>query len=251
MGALLTAALLLSLPPSGQATEPVKVATGEWPPYTSSRMAHCGVAAEIVSRVFQRMGVEVDFVFYPWARCYESVKQGTVWGAFPYGRTDERAAEVRFSDSMIRSTLKLFYFDKDAADFQFETLADLKPYRIGSVRGYYQESVLKKAGLTLDFAPEPRNGFEKLLLGRTDLFAANELAGWFLLNRTFPEKVDRFGTLQKPLDRHGLRMIASRRYPGAESLLQRFNAALAEVKNEMFYRAILEKLRNRRPDDGR
>ncbi len=243
--------LCLLLPVPGQTAEPVRIATGEWAPYTSSQMENFGVAAEIVSRVFQRLDMEVEFVFYPWARCYQAVKKGTVWGGFPYAHTDERAEEVLFSDNMIYATLTLFYFGKDDGDFQFKTLTDLKQYRIGGVKGYYEESFLNKAGITMDYAPGLRNGFEKLMLGRTDLFASNELAGWFLLNRVFPDRVHRFKTLRKPLDRHGLKMIVSKRYPGAEPLLRRFNAALAAVKNEMFYRMILKKLRCRRSHHGR
>ncbi len=235
----------------GQApAEPVRIATGDWPPYASENSQHRGVATEIVTRTFRKMGVAVEVVFYPWARCYESVRTGRVWGAFPYARTEERAAEVDFSDTILYSASKLFYFDNPPENLRFQTVSDLKGYRIGGVSGYYYESMLNAASIDGDYAPHLRNGLEKLMLGRTDLFVANELVGWFLIHQTFPENAHRFGTLATPLDRHGLRMIVSRRRTPEEPLLTVFNKALAAVKDELFYRTLLEKLHRGEMRDG-
>lgn len=247
---ILTLILLLGSTPCWAAAEPIRIATGEWPPYTSETIENRGAATEIVTRTFDEMGVAVELVFYPWARCYESVRTGKVWGAFPYARTEERAGEVDFSDTILYSSSKLFYYDKPPKGLRFETPADLAPYRIGGVSGYYYESLLKAAGITGDFAFKPQNGFEKLMRGRTDFFIANEMVGWFIIRKYFPESAHRFGTLAEPLDRHGLRMIVSRRRPDGRRLLEAFNAALARVKDELFYRAILKKLHNGGKPDG-
>ncbi len=238
-------------PTPGRAADgPIRIATGEWPPYTSENIENFGVAAEIVTRTFEEMGVAIELVFYPWARCYESVRSGKVWGAFPFARTEARAEAVDFSDTILYSASKLFYFDKPPKGLRFTTAADLAPFRIGGVGGYYYESLLEAAGIDGDYAPKPENGLEKLMRGRTDLFIANELVGWYLIRRIFPEKAHRFGTLSKPLDRHGLRMIVSRRHPDAGPLLAAFNAALTAVKDDLFYRAILKKLQDGGRPDG-
>lgn len=243
--------ILFCAPAGGEAgEEPLLVATGEWPPYTSETMENQGIATEIVRRAFQEMGVTIDLVFYPWARCYEAVRTGKVWGAFPYARTEERAGAVDFSNVLLYSTAKLFYFDHPPKDLRFKSPADLAPFRIGGVRGFYPESLLKKAGIQADYAPKPRNGFEKLMLGRSDLFVSNELAGWHLIHSSFPRRAHRFGTVSRPLDRNGLRMIVSRQHPKGGALLQAFNTSLDAVKNEWFYRVLLRQLRSRGRSDG-
>ncbi len=247
---LLVMILLCAPAAGGTEKKPLLIATGEWPPYTSDTMENQGIATGIVRRAFRQMGVTIELVFYPWARCYESVRTGKVWGAFPYARTEERAGQVDFSDILLYSTSKLFYFDRPPKDLRFKTLADLVPFRIGGVSGFYSESLLKKAGIEADYAPKPRNGFEKLMLGRTDLFVSNELAGWHLIHSSFPRRAHRFGTVSRPLDRNGLRMIVSREHPEGEALLQKFNASLAEVKNELFYRLLMRQLRSCGRPDG-
>lgn len=228
----------------------VRIATGEWPPYTSENLRHQGAAAEIVTRTFQKMGVAIELVFYPWPRCYESVRAGRVWGAFPYAQTEERGQEVDFSDILLYASSKLFYFDEPPPDLSFQTILDLKGLRIGGVRGYYYESLFSKAGVAVDYAPGLRNGLEKLMLGRNDLFVANELVGWFVIRSHFIDSAHRFGTLLQPLDRHGLKMIVSRQHPLGRSLLDAFNQALAAVKDDLFYEALLKKLQLNRPSDG-
>lgn len=243
--------VLLGVPTPGRAAGgPIRIATGEWPPYSSENIENFGVAAEIVTHAFEEMGVAVELVFYPWARCYESVRSGKVWGAFPFAPTEERAEAVDFSDTILYSASKLFYFDTPPKGLRFSTVADLAPFRIGGVSGYYYESLLDAAGIEGDYAPKPRNGLEKLMRGRTDLFIANELAAWYLIRRTFPENAHRFGTLSKPLYRHGLRMIVPRQRSGAGPSLAAFNAALASVKDDLFYRAILKKLHSGGRPDG-
>lgn len=241
MAALLLAAAVSSAAFGG---ETLKLATGEWAPYSSEKMAEKGVVTEIISHVLKVMEVEPEYIFYPWERCYQAVRTGKVWGAFPYARTEERAGEVLFSDVIIPSTAKLFYFRgaDDPPREPVDALSDLKALRLGGIRGYYYESVLTDAGLRVEYSSNPLSVLEKLRLGRIDLFVSNELVGWHLIQRHFPDEIDRFGTLPTPLDRHGLHLIVSTEYPGARKLLDRFNEALAEVKDVYLYRRIVRKL---------
>ncbi len=54
--------------------ETITLVTGEFPPFTSEALEHRGFSAEIVSAVFQEMGKEVEYKFYPWRRCEELVQ---------------------------------------------------------------------------------------------------------------------------------------------------------------------------------
>ncbi len=54
--------------------EKITLVTGEFPPYTSKTLEHRGFSTEIVSAVFQEMGKEVEYKFYPWRRCEDLVQ---------------------------------------------------------------------------------------------------------------------------------------------------------------------------------
>ncbi len=248
--AFLAGAIILFGLTLGVSAEPIRLATGEWPPYTSAGMEGGGVVSKIIDRVFERMGIEYELVFYPWPRCYEAVVHGRVWGAFPHARTLEREQAVRFSAPILPSASSLFYYGRTPSEFRFQKIEDLGAYRVGGVRGYYYEALFKTAGVTLDYVDNPEQGFGKLVLGRNDLFVANELVGWYLIQRAFPDKSKNFGTLNRSLGRHGLHIIVNRSDPVSQTLLTRFNDALAEVKNELFYASVLERLTHIGAGDG-
>jgi len=218
----------------------VKLATGEWVPFTSEGLENYGFFTEIISEVFKEMGVEAEYVFYPWRRCYDSVKKGKAWAAFPYSYTEERAKEVLYSDQIAYSTTKFFYY-KNNKDYEYETLEDLRPYKLGGVIGYFYEKLLNKAGLEVDYVPKELNAIEKLMVRRIELLPLNELVGWHLIKKHFSDEENNFGTLEKAFSRDALHLIVSKKYPDTRELLKEFNAALKRVKENDTYKSILKK----------
>lgn len=233
-------ACLWLLAPVGGWSQTLTLATGEWAPYVSRDLPKNGFITEIISEALRIMDVEPRYVFYPWRRCYEGVVSGKVWAAFPYSRTEEREKEVLYSDNISYSVTKFFTYG-DADIDGYASLEALKPYRIGGIIGYFYESAFKRGGLTVDYAPGERSALEKLMLGRTDLLPLNELVGWYLIKASFPEKMDRFNTLEPPYSVDDLHLIVSKSYPDAEALLNRFNQALKTVKDNYIYEGILDR----------
>jgi len=236
----------LAIPAAAKA-EPIKLATGEWAPYVSESLEKKGFLMEIISEVFKEMHLEADYVFYPWRRCYESVVMGKVWAAFPYSYTKERAEEVLFSDKITFSVTR-FFTHKTSKGYQlaekpgsYNTLSDLKPYRIGGVIGYFYEQDFNRAGLHMDYVSKEIHAIEKLIMGRIDFFPVNELVGWYIIKNNFSNHAERFSVLEKPYSTNDLNLIVSKKYPDAINLLKRFNAALEIVKDRYIYKSILER----------
>lgn len=234
-----TLCVVLLLPVNSQADKLV-IATGEWAPYTSDKIENYGFFSEIVKAAVEEMGYDVEFVFYPWRRCYDSVKNGLVWAAFPYSYTQNRSREVMFSDKISYSVTKFFYYGQNQA-FRYETLEDLKRYKIGGVIGYFYEETFREIGLHVDYAPREISAIEKLLRQRTDLLPLNELVGWHIIKTNFADHSSDFGVLEKPFSRDDLHLIVSKSYPNTNQLLQRFNYALRTVKDRLIYDSILER----------
>lgn len=237
------AALAFSLlvePSAGRGAERLVVATGEWAPYVSEQMEDKGFMIQILSDAFDVMGVEVEYVFYPWRRCYESVTAGRVWAGFPYSRTKEREGEVLFSDVISYSITKFFVYGNSGPD-RYKGLESLKSFRIGGVIGYFYEADFKRHGLNVDYASKEISAVEMLMMGRTDALPLNELVGWRLIQNHFSKKSQGFRVLEPPYSKDDLHLIVSRRHPGGKDLLNRFNDALRQVKDDYIYEGVLER----------
>ena len=219
------------------------VATGEWPPYTSDNMNNKGFVTEILTEVFKQMNIQPTLKFYPWRRCYEYVLRDKVWAAFPYSYTEERSKEVLFSDDIAFSTTQFFYYSKtnEKPSFVFNKLEDLRQYKLGGVIGYYYEEQFKNAQLNVDYVSKESIALEKLYLGRVQLLPLNVMVGWELIKKTFPNNVNNFGMLEKPLDRKSLKLIVNKANKESVELLSLFNYQLNVFKKSDAYSLIIHK----------
>ncbi|WP_163834099.1 hypothetical protein [Spartinivicinus ruber] len=56
----------------------MKVATGEYPPWSSKDFKHGGFVHHIISEAFKRKGYKVVFIYHKWARSYKEGLLGNV-----------------------------------------------------------------------------------------------------------------------------------------------------------------------------
>ena len=238
--ALIAIPLLLST--AALAEEKIRIVTGEWDPYTSEHLPGNGFFAEIVTAVFKEMGMDVSYEFHPWKRCESLLINGDAFAAMPYVATEERRRFHDFSDVVAVSTGRFFYLkSRIPKDLSWEKYADLKPYKIGGVLGYWYEKEFNEAGLTVDYVPTKEANMRKLQIGRVDLVPMDELVGWRLLNQHFPNQLSDFETLKKPTNISELYLMVSRAYPESETIRNRFNASLKSIREKGGYARILKK----------
>ena len=241
---LLGSCLLLAVASSAFAqTEVLHIVTGELPPFTSANPEE-SFLTEVLQEVAKEMGVTFIISVVPWIRCEYQVEQLQAWGAFPYARTTAREEKYSFSDKLYSIQVKFFYCSPDGKnkDIPYADLQDLKPYRIGGVKGYFYIEDLKKAGLQLELVANEEQNPKKLAAGRVDFIIMNETVGWHLIKKCFPpEEVKNFGTLEKPYTVSNSCLMTSKSYPKTQELLTRFNAALNKVKETGVYQRIIEK----------
>ncbi len=220
--------------------EPVRLATSDWSPFTSSSLPGYGFYTELVSAVFTEMGLTPRYSFYPWKRCESNTASGKVWATFPYTITSERATVFDFSDAVSSSVTRFFYYGPDKG-YVYNSIDDLKKYKIGGISGYFYTERFAKEGIEVFYAPDEKSAFNMLREGRVELLALNDMVGWHIINSNFAADKDKFHTLPKALSDNPLRLMVSRKYPGSKRLLQRFNEALAKVKTSGRYEEILGK----------
>ena len=79
----------------GQAQSTIRIATEEYPPYTSQNLNHFGIDAHIVSEAFKTQGITVEYHFFPGARSYKLARTGTYDATLPWANPQDPKATFR------------------------------------------------------------------------------------------------------------------------------------------------------------
>lgn len=219
----------------------VEILTGEWAPFVSQDLPDYGFTAEIVTAAFEAAGITPEYRFEKWSRISSLIKNGEAFAAFPYLKTPEREEFALFSQRFADSRNVFFYNKKRLKNFEYNSLEQIKNMRVGGLRGYFYVETFKDAGIELDYTRFPELSFKKLLHGRIDLFPSNELVGWELIKKQFPDQVDSFAATKSSFSESGLFLMVSKTFPDSKKLLETFNKGLASIMENGEYEKILEK----------
>lgn len=223
----------------------VVLVIGEWEPFTSENLEGYGFFTEIVTAAFEQAGLPIEYQFYPWKRCEEMVQNGEAWGTFPYAYTEDRTEFYNYSERVFPDSTVMFY-KKDNSKINLDeidvaNLQTLKPYMIGGITGYSYEQAFNDAGLSVDWTSGEEDGIHKLANERIDFYPQNDAAGWALLRKLYPDEIENFAVLEKPLFQNDFYIISSKNYPDGDAILNSFNKGLSEIKENGKMKTILDK----------
>lgn len=237
---ILLSCLLCSLCDVSAQTSVIPLATGEWEPYTSEKMSGFGAFTEVVTAAFKEMGMAPQYKFYPWKRAETMVKHGKVFAVFPYIINEERKKTFEFSDPVVFSTGRFFYLKKNyPKGINYNKFEDLAPYTISGVLGYWYEKSFNDAKLKVEYVASEEQGIKKLFANRVQLVASDELVAWALIKRLYPQEISQFATMDKPMNQDKLRLMISKKFPNADELTKKFNAALESIRKKGILSQIL------------
>lgn len=229
--------------PAWAAPRELVIAAGELPPYTSARKEDSFLGA-LFEQIGPLMDARFEFRYLPWRRCEAAVDELEAWGAVPYVPTTERELKYLFSAPLYAKQTRLFCYaapGRVAPPPNLE-LSQLSRFRVGGVRGYFYESLLRELGVTMDEALSEEQNFRKLHAGRVDLVASVEAVGWAVIKRQFPPaEVANFRTLEVPLHVGFNHLMTSMRYPRTGELVEQFNAALGTLRRNGTYRRVADR----------
>lgn len=218
---------------SNATEQKIMLATAEWEPYISEKRIGHGQFAEIVTAVFNEMGMKVEFVFAPWKRVEALVKNGDVFAGIPYSDTEERRKIFDYSVPVMDSANVFFYHKKAyPKGIDYSRLEELARYHISGVTGYWYENLFKQAKLHVEYVTSDEQGINKLYFNRVDLVATDELVGWSLIKKRYPQDVSQFAVVAKPIKITHLHLLVSRNYPNAAQITQKFNATFERMKTQ-------------------
>ncbi|WP_028865727.1 substrate-binding periplasmic protein [Psychromonas aquimarina] len=236
---LLISFLLLAWSINVSASEKVVLAIGEWAPYVSQESSCDKLVEVIVREAFKLQDIEVEYKYFPWKRSYNQVLKGTMIGTFPWWFSEKRAQNFIYHKEPLIIANEVFFHLK-STDFKWESVGDLKKYKIGGTLGYEHVERFKMQGIDLDIAVKEELSFKKLLIGRIDALPANFFVGYATINRLFsPAKVPLFTNHPKVIRKAGMFMLLSKKSAKAQETADKLDIGLKELKKSGRYDEII------------
>ncbi len=132
----MTFSFLMVLLPFTQATgqDVVRIATLEWPPFSSKTLEGEGLSLKLIRDAFETSGREVEYSFLPWSRALKLFASGHFDAVAPKYYDEAHLGVCHFSTAFQLSPLGFVVLKNN--EITWKTLSDLKDFHIGVVNGY-------------------------------------------------------------------------------------------------------------------
>ncbi len=202
----------------------------DYPPYTfpgNAGSSAIGLASEIATEAGKASGIDVRIEIVPMARA------GWYIGARKHqallGLADWVAGE-NFEPEVI-DILNLgfiFYYKRSQfpAGLTFSSLEELRPYRIGNIRGSSTLGILEGAGITPHLFTDLFQAFRNLDAGRIDAVVGGDLSGQLIVQSLFPEKAAEFASTKGTFYTRKVSIVLRKEDSG---LVRKFREGLATI----------------------
>lgn len=241
-GMWLVLALLVTVNPHFSHSQEISIGVDEWPPFASETapLPNKGLSVEILNTVFKAAGYTPTIKVLPWPRVIRGLERGKLDAIGNLWYTDAIAKWAIYSTPYHHSHLK-FITSKNKT-VAFETLQDLKPFKIGIGIGYTTNTdfdtstELKKIEIPLS-----SNGMKMILLGRLDMVLDSEEVFLYLLCHDLREAAKEFKILEKSLIPSPIYVGVAKNHPQGETLIQDFNANFSQLNEQGVIQEIVER----------
>lgn len=182
------AAMTFGAVPLAVATElPVRVLTEEFPPYNFTEGGKLtGLGTEVVEAVLKEAGVQGEFQSLPWARAYETA--ANVPGVLIYSMVRTAERDKLFKWVGIIASTEYYLFSLSDRKVQITTIEEARRLQVGAVSQSIGEQFLLSKGFVkgknLQSGAKNELNFEKLRLGRVDLWIMNRVTAYNLVRQS-------------------------------------------------------------------
>ena len=220
--------------------ETVTLSVADFPPFEFAKPEGGlrGFDVEVIEVAFERVQIKTDIKFLPWKRALEQTKRGQFAGIFSCSYNADRAIFLLFSDQISQSTHA--YFVRRVFDgFEPSNVTEAKGLRVGSVLGWNQARIMEEAGASVVAYRSEELVFRNLLKGVIDYaYLAYESSGFNAMQLGISKDLRSIKSSVKKLY-----ICFSKKWPGVEEIVQKFNEGLAAVRADGTYDAIHNKYR--------
>lgn len=221
------------------AGEVVHLAIGEWPPFTSEHDHSSKLLERVVQEAFKLEGLQVQFSYFPWKRSYTMAEEGLADGTFPWNKVLDRERSFHFHRTPLLTDENVFFHPRSLA-FDWNSLDDLKKYRVGATLGYRNERIYKDKGIAFDLAPSEELNFKKMAAGRIDVYETSKVVGYSTIARTLTTDEAKLITHHpRPLERSNYYVLFSRKTAHGQRFSEKFESGLQRLKSSGAYDKLL------------
>ncbi|MEE9101631.1 transporter substrate-binding domain-containing protein [Pseudomonas nitroreducens] len=227
----LLASLLLALLCSAGQAQTLRIATLDWAPYVGPDLPGHGLAARILDEALALNGDKAELIFLPWQRALNETREGRFDALMPAYLSADRSRDFYTSMPLLDSQLGFFRRRDHALPIVPGDLDSLRPYRIGVVRGYVNQSAFDAADfLSKEVVSNDWQNLEKLLRGRIDLAVVDRYTGYQLLAQNAPALRDQLVFVEPPLDIKPLYVLVPRKRADGEELAASLDRSLRTLR---------------------
>ncbi|MGB1238877.1 MAG: substrate-binding periplasmic protein [Pseudomonadales bacterium] len=227
-------------------TAQVTVCSGEWAPFTSAHLPAYGYSSDVVTQAFARVGVEVQYKFFPWKRSFALAKMGRECDALiGYVWLSKRERDFIYSAPIMTQPYVFFHLVDRPLKFDGD-VESIRGAKVGGNAGSNHTRMYRArdAGI-IDFevAGDTASNMQKLLRQRFDaLPLPREVGEHYLRNELSPQEALRITYSPVPIGAWDYHLLFSRQLAGAEALKEQFNLGLRGLRSTQDALALQVKL---------
>ncbi len=209
----------------------------DFPPYLGVDLQNKGIAAQIATEAYARVGYHAEIRFVPFARALEECKSGAVDGILMVWNSGNRGTYLAFSDPLPPNDYGIYKLK--STPIKSSSYADLKPFKIGIVIGYALPPGFADANLNTEAVTLDELNFRKMLAGRIDGMLVEKQVAQFLIESKFKESEHKLEWVGPPLQTLIPYLGISKNTPESSKKLTDFNEGLKQMSAEGRVMAIL------------
>lgn len=217
----------------GFADNKVYLTSLDWPPYTGESLPGQGASVAVAKAVFAEAGLELVVDFYPWKRAVNLAKNDEKYvGYFPEYYSADLEQDFIFSEPMGNGPLG--FAQRKDNPVTWQSLSDLKPFKIGTVSGYVNttefDQMAEVGTIKVDSAGDDVKNLLKLNAKRVKLAVIDKYVMTYLLD-TDPalKKIKGNIVFNETLLEDKKLYICFRKSEKGKEIQQKFNIALKKV----------------------
>ncbi len=216
-------------------------AEDDWYPYSGVRNGQAaGFAEDLIKAAFGAVHVEVKFDSMPYARCMAMAKAGDLLACFDTARNSLLDASFLWPAQPMYVAHCNIYARAGSTESGLST-ADLEGKEVAVTNNYeYGEQFDTDPKILRSVSNQDVQGFRKLKVGRVKYMVAYDKVA----NSLFAQYREQFAGQFKVVGQTGspgLYLAFSKKFPGAQRLVNEFDTGLAIIRRDGSYKLIEEK----------
>lgn len=236
---LLALLACLSLPSIAEEKH-IELFTVHYPPYTiiDPQDHITGIDVDVTRAAFAAVGIDAKISAAPWKRILKNIQHGRIAGTLTCSKRAERAEYIHYSDQLSEAHQVAVIAAKTKTG-KLKNFADLNLFRVTVVEGWGIERELTNSNIQHSTTPDIDSGIRSVVYRDIDVFYNGELASLYharQLDLQDKIKIRRFADKEST----PFHLCLSKKYPGTDNLIEKFNIGLSTIKASGVFDAIYQ-----------